>query len=53
MKLKIDQFMIEARPDESLYEMVARLGLLSGSLATDPIASGVTRSAVFKIDFNS
>ena len=41
MKLYIDGTEITPRPEQSLYEIVDELGLLSGSLATDPIAAKI------------
>lgn len=50
MKLKIDQFTIEARPDESLYDLIKKLGLFTGSLATDPIAAKIA-GRVFTLNY--
>ncbi len=50
MKLKIDQFTIKANPDESLYDLVKRLGLFTGSLATDPIAAKIA-GRVFTLNY--
>lgn len=50
MKLKIDQFIIDAAPDESLYDLTKRLGLFTGSLATDPIAAKIA-GRVFTLNY--
>ena len=50
MKLKLDQFYIEAKPDETLYSMVQRLGLVTGSLTTDPIAAKIA-GRVFTLNY--
>ena len=41
MKLIIDNIPCEALPGESLYDIVKRLGFVSGSLANDPIAAKI------------
>ena len=50
MKLKLDQFVIEARPDQTLYDMVKELGLYTGSLVTDPIAAKIA-GRVFTLNY--
>ena len=41
MKLYIDGHEITPRPDQTLYEIVCQLGLVTGRLATDPIAAKI------------
>ena len=41
MKLIIDNVPFEARADMSLYDIVKEMGLIKGSLATDPIAAKI------------
>ncbi len=50
MKLNIDGNIIVAQPDQSLYDMVKSLGLISGSLATDPIAAKIA-GRVFTLNY--
>ena len=50
MKLKLDQFIIEPKPDESLYDIVKSLGLVTGSLTTDPIAAKIA-GRVFTLNY--
>ena len=50
MKLKIDGFMIEPKPDQSLLEMVGEMGLLQGRLSTDPIAAKIA-GRVFTLNY--
>ena len=41
MKLIIDNTICEARPSESLYDIVKRLGFVNGKLSNDPIAAKI------------
>ena len=50
MKLKLDSYEIEPRPDESLYDIVQKLGLVKGSLATDPIAAKIA-GRIFTLNY--
>ena len=50
MKLKIDGYTIEAKPDQSLLEMVEELGLIKGRLSTDPIAAKIA-GRVFTLNY--
>ena len=51
MKLKLDQFIIEPKPDESLYDIVNSLGLVTGSLTTDPIAAKIAGRVFYAVSF--
>ena len=50
MKLIINNIECEARADESLLDIVKRLGLIRGSLATDPIAAKIA-GRVFTLNY--
>ena len=50
MKMTIDGYKIEAKPDRSLYDMVRELGLLSGKLSTDPIVAKIA-GRVFTLNY--
>jgi hypothetical protein len=50
MKLYIDGTEITPRPEQSLYEIVDGMGLLQGSLATDPIAAKIA-GRVFTLNY--
>lgn len=50
MKMTIDGYKIEAKPDQSLYDMVRELGLLSGKLSTDPIVAKIA-GRVFTLNY--
>ncbi len=50
MKLMIDHTPVTAHPDESLYDIVAALGLIRGKLATDPIAA-IIAGRVFTLNY--
>ena len=50
MKLIIDSYPIIAQPDQSLYDMVKSLGLISGRLSTDPIAAKIA-GRVFTLNY--
>ncbi len=41
MKLNIDGHIVTATPDRSLFDLILPLGLITGSLATDPIAAKI------------
>ena len=41
MKLYIDGYRVTPKPEESLFDMVKALGLLKGSLDSDPIAAKI------------
>ena len=50
MKLYIDHLEITPRPEQSLYDLARELGLLTGSLATDPIAAKIA-GRVFTLNY--
>lgn len=50
MKLIIDQIPITAHPDETLLDLVKRLGLISGKLSSDPIAAKLA-GEVFTLNY--
>ena len=50
MKLYIDSLEVTPKPEQSLYEIVGELGLLSGSLATDPIAARIA-GRIFTLNY--
>ncbi len=50
MKLNIDGNIITAKPDQSLLDMIKSLGLITGSLATDPIAAKIA-GRVFTLNY--
>ncbi len=50
MKLMIDGHPIEARPDESLLDLVRRMGLLCGTLSRDPLAAKIA-GEVFTLNY--
>ena len=50
MKMTIDGYKIEAKPDRSLYDMVRELGLVSGKLSTDPIVAKIA-GRVFTLNY--
>lgn len=50
MKLYIDGTEITPRPEQSLYEIVGEMGLLQGSLTTDPIAAKIA-GRVFTLNY--
>lgn len=50
MKLIIDGNTVTPKPDQSLYEMAQELGLMSGSLATDPIAAKIA-GRIFTLNY--
>lgn len=50
MKLYIDSLEVTPKPEQSLYEIVVELGLLSGSLATDPIAARIA-GRIFTLNY--
>ena len=50
MKLFIDHLEVTPRPEQSLYELAEELGLLTGSLSTDPIAAKIA-GRVFTLNY--
>ena len=50
MKLIIDGTLVEARPDQSLLDMVRELGLSKGKLSKDPIAAKIA-GEVFTLNY--
>lgn len=50
MKLYIDGTQIEAKPDQSLFDIVSDLGLFHGKLATDPIVAKI-KGRVFTLNY--
>ena len=50
MKLMIDQTIITAQTDESLYDIVKRMGLVTGKLSSDPIAAKIA-GRVFTLNY--
>ena len=50
MKLIIDGTLVEARPDQSLLDMVRELGLINGKLSKDPIAAKIA-GEVFTLNY--
>ena len=50
MKLYIDNIEVETRPDESLYEITQRMGLVSGKLSTDPIVAKIA-GRIFTLNY--
>ena len=50
MKLYIDGFEITARPEESLLELINRLGLIKNKLSEDPIAAKIA-GRVFTLNY--
>ena len=50
MKLIIDGTLVEARPDQSLLDMVRELGLIKGKLSKDPIAAKIA-GEVFTLNY--
>ena len=50
MRLVFDGHPIEARPDQSLLDMVKELGLLPGTMAGDPIAAKIA-GRVFTLNY--
>ena len=50
MKLKIDNIEVTPMPDESLYDIVKRLGLSTGRLSEDPIAAKIA-GRVFTLNY--
>ena len=50
MKLNIDGYIVLARPDQSLYDMIRDLGLVTGKLSTDPIAAKIA-GRVFTLNY--
>lgn len=50
MKLKIDNIEVTPMPDESLYDIVKRLGLFTGRLSEDPIAAKIA-GRVFTLNY--
>lgn len=50
MKLWIDDTQVEATPGQSLLEIVTQMGLMSGSLASDPIAAKIS-GRVFNLNY--
>ncbi len=50
MKLNIDGVSVSFAPDQSIYDAVKELGLLTGNLATDPIAAKIA-GRVFTLNY--
>jgi len=50
MKLKIDGHIVEAKPDQSLLDIVKELGLITGKLSEDPIAAKIA-GRVFTLNY--
>ena len=50
MKLYIDSLEVTPKPEQSLYGIIGELGLLSGSLATDPIAARIA-GRIFTLNY--
>ncbi len=50
MQLNINGTLVTPRPDQSLYDMVAELGLFHGKLSTDPIAAKIA-GRVFTLNY--
>ncbi len=50
MRLYIDNHTIEAKPDQSLFDMVKELGLIQGKLSTDPIVAKIA-GRVFTLNY--
>lgn len=50
MKLYIDSLEVTPKPEQSLYDLARELGLLTGSLATDPIAAKIA-GRVFTLNY--
>lgn len=50
MKLYIDGIEVTAMPDESLLDIVKRLGLIKGKLSTDPLAAKIA-GEVFTLNY--
>ncbi len=50
MKLNIDGNIVIAKPDQSLFDMIQSLGLITGSLSTDPIAAKIA-GRVFTLNY--
>ena len=50
MKLLIDQYTVEARPDVSLYDLVRELGLFQGRLSSDPIVAKIA-GRIFTLNY--
>ncbi len=50
MKLNIDGNIVNPKPDQSLFDMVQSLGLITGSLSTDPIAAKIS-GRVFTLNY--
>ena len=50
MKLLIDGIPVEARPDQSLYDIIEELGLFNGRLSNDPLAAKIA-GRVFTLNY--
>ena len=50
MKLIIDGYPIEAKPNESLLDIIKKLGLVNGKLSTDPIVAKMA-GEVFTLNY--
>ncbi|MGM9632245.1 MAG: nucleoside kinase [Eubacteriales bacterium] len=50
MKLYIDGHTVEAKPDQSLFDMIKELGLIKGKLSTDPIVAKLA-GRVFTLNY--
>ena len=50
MKLYVDNIEVETRPDESLYEITERMGLVTGKLSTDPIVAKIA-GRIFTLNY--
>ncbi len=50
MQLNINGTLVTPRPDQSLYDMVAEMGLFQGKLSTDPIAAKIA-GRVFTLNY--
>ena len=50
MKLYIDNHTVEPKPDQSLFDMIKELGLISGKLSSDPIVAKIA-GRVFTLNY--
>lgn len=50
VKLYIDNIEVETRPDESLYDIAQRVGLVSGKLSSDPIVAKIA-GRIFTLNY--
>ena len=50
MKLMINNTIVEIKTDESLYDLLKRLGMITGNLSSDPIAAKLA-GRVFTLNY--